>query len=138
MFRVPSFLREGRLREVSAAAKTSLRFSGLSGSGDAATVPGMNVLVTGGAGYIGSICVEALLNAGHTVTVFDNLSEGHRSAVDPRAVLVENCLSNADAMADALRKFADIGISHVQLVLDPITTESIEAFAPVLEFLDRG
>jgi probable F420-dependent oxidoreductase len=43
-----------------------------------------------------------------------------------------------EAMAEALRKFADIGISHIQLVMDPITTESIEAFAPVLEFLDRG
>lgn len=72
----------------------------------------MNVLVTGGAGYIGSICVEALLNAGHTVTVFDNLSEGHRSAVDPRAVLVENCLSNADAMADALRAARAEAILH--------------------------
>ena len=45
----------------------------------------MNVLVTGGAGYIGSICVEQLLEAGHAVTVYDDLSEGHRSAVDPRA-----------------------------------------------------
>ncbi|MGD0614881.1 MAG: UDP-glucose 4-epimerase GalE [Verrucomicrobiota bacterium] len=45
----------------------------------------MNVLVTGGAGYIGSICAEELLNAGHQVTVYDNLSEGHRSAVDSRA-----------------------------------------------------
>lgn len=45
----------------------------------------MNVFVTGGAGYIGSICTEQLLDAGHTVTVYDNLSEGHRSAVDPRA-----------------------------------------------------
>ncbi|MEI6567063.1 MAG: UDP-glucose 4-epimerase GalE [Verrucomicrobiota bacterium] len=45
----------------------------------------MNVLVTGGAGYIGSVCTEELLNAGHSVTVYDNLSEGHRSAVDPRA-----------------------------------------------------
>lgn len=43
-----------------------------------------------------------------------------------------------EAMAEALRKFADIGISHVQLVMDPITTESIEAFAPVLEILDQG
>jgi probable F420-dependent oxidoreductase len=43
-----------------------------------------------------------------------------------------------EAMADALRKFADIGISHVQMVMDPITTESIERFAPVLEILDRG
>jgi UDP-glucose 4-epimerase len=45
----------------------------------------MNVFVTGGAGYIGSICVEELLNAGHTVTVYDNLTEGHRAAVDERA-----------------------------------------------------
>src|SRR5438128_5349531 len=48
----------------------------------------MNVFVTGGAGYIGSICVEELLNAGHGVTVYDNLSEGHRSAVDARARFV--------------------------------------------------
>ena len=45
----------------------------------------MNVFVTGGAGYIGSVCVEELLNAGHQVAVYDNLSEGHRSAVDSRA-----------------------------------------------------
>ena len=48
----------------------------------------MNVFVTGGAGYIGSVCVEELLNAGHQVTVYDNLSEGHRSAVDPRAKFI--------------------------------------------------
>jgi UDP-glucose 4-epimerase len=45
----------------------------------------VNILVTGGAGYIGSICTEEILNAGHQVAVYDNLSEGHRSAVDPRA-----------------------------------------------------
>jgi UDP-glucose 4-epimerase len=45
----------------------------------------MNVFVTGGAGYIGSVCTEELLNLGHQVTVYDNLSEGHRSAVDERA-----------------------------------------------------
>ena len=48
----------------------------------------MNVFVTGGAGYIGLICTEELLNAGHDVTVYDNLSEGHRSAVDSRARFV--------------------------------------------------
>jgi UDP-glucose 4-epimerase len=48
----------------------------------------MNVLVTGGAGYIGSVCTEELLNAGHAVTVYDDLSEGHRSAVDSRAKFV--------------------------------------------------
>ena len=48
----------------------------------------MNVFVTGGAGYIGSVCTEELLNAGHAVTVYDNLTEGHRSAVDPRAKFI--------------------------------------------------
>jgi UDP-glucose 4-epimerase len=48
----------------------------------------MNVFVTGGAGYIGSVCTEELLNAGHAVTVYDNLTEGHRSAVDARAKFI--------------------------------------------------
>ena len=48
----------------------------------------MNVFVTGGAGYIGSICTEQLLDAGHSVTVYDNLTEGHRSAVDKRASFI--------------------------------------------------
>ncbi len=74
----------------------------------------MNVFVTGGAGYIGSVCTEELLNAGHTVTVFDNLTEGHRSAVDSRAKFVEGCLRDGkfvkqallDAQADAILHFA--------------------------------
>ncbi len=74
----------------------------------------MNILVTGGAGYIGSVCVEELLSAGHRVTVFDNLTEGHRSAVDPRAKFVQGCLSDAahvkqtvgDAQAEAILHFA--------------------------------
>jgi UDP-glucose 4-epimerase len=74
----------------------------------------MNVFVTGGAGYIGSVCTEELLNAGHTVTVFDNLTEGHRSAVDVRAKFIEGCLRDSklvkqsllDAKADAILHFA--------------------------------
>jgi UDP-glucose 4-epimerase len=57
----------------------------LSAAAPVATLPAMNVFVTGGAGYIGSVCAEVLLNAGHRVTVYDNLSQGHRAAVDKRA-----------------------------------------------------
>jgi UDP-glucose 4-epimerase len=60
----------------------------------------MNVFVTGGAGYIGSVCTEELLNAGHAVTVYDNLTEGHRSAVDGRAKFV---LGRPEEGEDVLR-----------------------------------
>ena len=74
----------------------------------------MNVFVTGGAGYIGSICTEELLNAGHQVTVYDNLTEGHRSAVDARAKFIlgqpeaEGDILNAvkSARPDAIMHFA--------------------------------
>jgi len=71
-------------------------------SGRLIKVAPMNVFVTGGAGYIGSVCVEELLNAGHQVTVFDNLSEGHRAAVDPRARFIEGCLSDRALVQESL------------------------------------
>ncbi len=72
----------------------------------------MNVFVTGGAGYIGSVCVEELLNAGHQVTVFDNLTEGHRSAVDSRAKFVEGCFSDPDLITKAVRDSKAEAILH--------------------------
>lgn len=45
----------------------------------------MNIVVTGGAGYIGSVITEGLLKKGHTVIVLDNLQQGHREAVPPEA-----------------------------------------------------
>src|SRR6266705_1341735 len=72
----------------------------------------MNVFVTGGAGYIGSICTEELLNAGHTVTVFDNLTEGHRSAVDPRATFVEGCLRDSALVKQSLKSVKPDAIMH--------------------------
>ena len=64
----------------------------------------MNVLVTGGAGYIGSVYVEEALNAGHQVTVYDNLSEGHRSAIDSRATFVQAELSDEPRIIEALKQ----------------------------------
>ena len=72
----------------------------------------MNVFVTGGAGYIGSVCVEQLVNAGHSVSVYDNLSEGHRSAVDKRAGFVQGDLSEGPRLAQALRESRASVILH--------------------------
>ena len=49
----------------------------------------MRVLVTGGAGYVGSVSVEALVAAGHDVLVLDDLSRGHRDALPGGVRLVE-------------------------------------------------
>ena len=55
----------------------------------------MNILVTGGAGYIGSHVVEELIETGESVVVIDNLSTGHRAAVHPRAEFVYGDLKDA-------------------------------------------
>jgi UDP-glucose 4-epimerase len=72
----------------------------------------MKILVTGGAGYIGSICVEQLINAGHAVTVFDNLTEGHRAAVDPRSTLITGDLQQRCDIEDALEKVRPDAVMH--------------------------
>ena len=63
----------------------------------------MHIFVTGGAGYIGSICSEELINAGHQVTIFDNLSEGHRAAVDKRATFIKGDLMNREEIFAAVK-----------------------------------
>jgi UDP-glucose 4-epimerase len=72
----------------------------------------MNVFVTGGAGYIGSVCTEELLNAGHQVTVYDNLTEGHRSAVDSRAKFVLGKPEEPNHIAQAIQAAKPEAILH--------------------------
>lgn len=72
----------------------------------------MKIFVTGGAGYIGSICVEQLLDRGHEVAVLDNLTEGHRSAVDPRATFYEADLADREAVARAMGGYAPEAVMH--------------------------
>lgn len=72
----------------------------------------MKVLVTGGAGYIGSVTVETLLDAGHEVTVFDNFERGHRAAVDVRARLIEGDLRNQTAIEGAMQAAKPEAVIH--------------------------
>jgi len=72
----------------------------------------MKILVVGGAGYIGSICTEVLLDQKHDVAIFDNLSEGHRHAVDPRAEFIEGDLADREATADALARLRPEAVMH--------------------------
>jgi UDP-glucose 4-epimerase len=72
----------------------------------------MHIFVTGGAGYIGSICSEEILNAGHEVTIFDNLSEGHRAAVDKRARFVKGDLMNRDEIFAAMTGAKPDAVMH--------------------------
>ena len=72
----------------------------------------MKILVTGGAGYIGSAVVEQLVAAGESVIVFDNLSTGHRAAVHPAAVFVKGDLCNRAEIDGALRDHRPDAVMH--------------------------
>lgn len=72
----------------------------------------MNILVTGGAGYIGSATAEALLKAGHAVTVYDSLVTGHRQAVPPEARFIEADLSDSHVLAETLTKEKVDAVMH--------------------------
>ena len=72
----------------------------------------MKILVVGGAGYIGSICTEVLLDEGQDVAVFDNLTEGHRSAVDDRAKFFEGDLEQPAAIDTILGDYRPDAVMH--------------------------
>jgi UDP-glucose-4-epimerase GalE len=72
----------------------------------------MHVLVTGGAGYVGSVSVERLLEAGHEVTVLDDLSTGHAESVVEGATLVEGSFGDREAVAGLLRSAGIDAVLH--------------------------
>ncbi|MFW6059677.1 MAG: UDP-glucose 4-epimerase GalE [Phycisphaeraceae bacterium] len=88
----------------------------------------MNVLVTGGAGYIGSHAVKQLREAGHHVVVLDNLERGHRAAVPDDAPLEELDLRETEALTSALTYHEIDCVMHFaalayvgESVTDPLT-----------------
>src|SRR5437660_3798139 len=84
----------------------------------------MRVLVTGGAGYIGSVVTEELLNDGQEVIVYDSLYKGHRAAVDSRAKFVNADLNDAEQLRAAFK------LNQVEAVIhmagDSLVGESVE------------
>ena len=72
----------------------------------------MNLLVAGGAGYIGSVFVEEACDAGHNVTVYDSLVEVHREAVDKRARFIQGDLADHDATLAALKESEAEAVLH--------------------------
>jgi UDP-glucose 4-epimerase len=72
----------------------------------------MKILVAGGAGYIGSACVEYLINHGHEVTVFDSLVTGHEKAIDSRANFIKGDLANRELILKSVGINNFDGIMH--------------------------
>jgi UDP-glucose 4-epimerase len=84
----------------------------------------MKILVTGGAGYIGSAVVEQLVAAGEAVIVFDNLSTGHRAAVHPAAVFVKGDLCHRPEIDGAFRDHRPDAVMH--FAANSLVGESME------------
>ena len=73
----------------------------------------MNILVTGGAGYIGSVVVEETLRAGHKTVVYDNLVKGHREMVSPEAAFVEGDLLDRPLLEKTLVEHEVEAVIHM-------------------------
>ncbi len=83
---------------------------------------GMNILVTGGAGYVGSHAVRMLLAAGHNTLVLDNLSRGHQGAVPP-GMLVEGDLADSALVEQVLLEHSIQAVMH--FAADSMVGESV-------------
>lgn len=70
------------------------------------------ILVVGGAGYIGSHITKQLLDKDYQVVVLDNLSTGHKEAVDPRAVFIQGDLGNKEDLFKVFTQYSIDGVLH--------------------------
>src|SRR5215469_12681063 len=78
----------------------------------------MQVLVTGGAGYIGSVIVEQLAGAGHVPVVYDSLAKGHKSALDPGVPLISGDVRDTERLAAALREYHIEAVIHMAALIE--------------------
>lgn len=85
----------------------------------------MRILVTGGAGYVGSVVAAELLRAGHEVVIYDNLSHGHRRAVPQGAELVNGEVGDHEALGQLLQRHRPEAVMHFAALIE--AGESMEA-----------
>jgi UDP-glucose 4-epimerase len=78
----------------------------------------MNILVTGGAGYIGGTVTRLLLEAGHTVTIYDNLCHSRREAVPSGARLIEGDLADRGRIEGTLKESRFDGVMHFAALIE--------------------
>ncbi|MBI1935270.1 UDP-glucose 4-epimerase GalE [Candidatus Woesearchaeota archaeon] len=107
----------------------------------------MKILVTGGAGYVGSQLVKRLAEAGYGTVVYDNLSEGHRQAVDKNAVFIKGDLKDKVSLDFVFKKHKIAGIMHLaayvsvaESVANPekYYANNVECGANLLEAMKRN
>jgi UDP-glucose 4-epimerase len=85
----------------------------------------LHLLVTGGAGYVGSVVAALLIKAGHRVTIYDNLSHGKRQAVPPGAELVVGDVADQKTLEELLRSRAPEAVMHFAALIE--AGESMQA-----------
>jgi len=84
----------------------------------------VRILITGGAGYIGSVLIEELLAAGHHPIVYDNLSRGHRDAVAPDTPFIQGDLRDESSLERTLLEHKVEAVMH--LAAHSLVGESVE------------
>jgi UDP-glucose 4-epimerase len=73
----------------------------------------MNILVTGGAGYIGSVMTERLIAHGHQTIVYDSLEVGHRAAIAPDAIFIQGFIQETEKLIETLRTHKIEAVIHM-------------------------
>ena len=73
----------------------------------------MKILITGGAGYIGSVIVKKLVNNNHEVIVLDDLSKGHEESINPKATFVKLSLNNLKDLDETFKQFKFDAVIHM-------------------------
>ena len=72
----------------------------------------MNVLITGGAGYIGSVVTSQVIDAHHHVVLYDDLSHGHKKAIHPQATFIQGNLSDKELLLKTLKDHQIEAVIH--------------------------